>query len=587
MGKLLLTNNRLWFEELRSDFENLFFENFSYREDDVFLTVYNKMNIKSENFYKYNNDFSIGIGTLIYNEKMGAEALRLMIEDSKTKSIKELRLKMLGSYAVLIKNDHGIDVFLDETHTYYLYYYTDGKSYILTNTYWHIGKVVKAEINEVQMLEQGVRRCIMSNSTPFKGVFKLSAREAIHIDLMNNSFKIITIELNDYHKSFQSGSEAVDAILREIKEISSIRSKYIDKCLHFLTGGIDSRLEAAVNIYNDDSLIFGYWMGKDLLTNGTSNDVKIVKDISQYYGIEYKLYDVCEDFKVSLASITKSKCKTFGEFAGNYVGNTKLFNIFENISDCNWCGFGYLGETMRPLSELDRSCTSDYSIKKFIQDVYCRTGLENIFYLEGFYEHIEDEFVNILNLKNNTKIDIDSAFKLFSYSRYDADSYMNNFVNMFMYSFPIFGQKRIADLIDSLQYSWLEGDFISISLMKQLNEELLLFPIYSHHREYAYDKNTSTMQKNYKYEILDRLKQLFKDTPIYKLLYLKWLHKYIRPQSATNNDICLECASQIDNISILKDVSYKIKFNGEWNGIDIGTLARFVADLKVLDKIRS
>lgn len=587
MSKILITNNMEWYNDLSECFSD-FKKSFSYEKNNLFIAAYKKLNLDVSNCYEERDDFIILSGTGIYKEQMGLEALKQLLRDSYTSSVKMIRKNMLGSYGIVVKNANDIRIFLDETHTYYLYYYNDGENYIITNTYWHIAKVANAKVNENALLELGVRRCIMSNKTPFQGVLKLCAKNVININIESGVFEVLESELNDYHQNYKCFNDAVKSIANEIYYVSSCRSKYIKRIQHFLTGGIDSRLEAAIHIKNNDNVLFSYWIGKDLLTNGTESDLNIVKDISESYGCKYKIYNVEEDFIDSIRSLTFEKCKKYGEFSGNYGGNTKVLDIFEHSKQVDWMNFGYLGETLRPLAELERCYKKGFTIGHFVRDVYCRTGLEKeLFVLNGFYEYVENEMKSLVTLSDDNFIDINDAFKLFSYSRFDADCYMNNLVNMFVYSFPIFGQKRIADKINSIPYEWLSDEKLTVSLIEKIEKKLLDFPIYSHHRKFVYNKKTSTIHKTYKYMMLDTLKPVLKNTPIYTVLYIKWLHRYIRPQSSLSESIAAECYKMIKKFDFLNTCNYDIRFNGSWNGVDIGTLVGFAVDLKGIDLLKN
>lgn len=589
MSKILVSNNEKWVDMLRTDFNKYFEEAIAYCEDSCRVIAYKKLNMQSQNYYRNGNDYILCTGTLIYKKHFGLEALKLLLNDANKLDVKGLRANCLGSYSIAIKIKSKIYVFVDETHTYFLYFYIKNNDFIITNTYWHIAKVTEAEINDLAMLEKGVRRCIMSNNTPFKDIYKLSAHDCLTYDINTRNIKLEKVLLNNYSIDFKNKDEAINALYASIIEISSIRSKYIKKYHHFLTGGIDSRLELAINLYNHDNISLGYWKGKDLLTNGTNEDAEIVEKIAKKYNLKYDCYDVTEDYMATIESLDKDKCKKYGELASLYSGNSKLFSIFEELNDVECVGFGYLGETMRELKELDHSYHNAYSLDEFISEIYCRTGLEkNMFKLNGFYEYLKKEMTQLINLNMDDEFHIskDMAFKLFSYSRFEADCSMNNFANLFVYSIPIFGQKKIADLIFSFKYDWLKGDYIPIKFIELMQKDILYFPIYSHHREYKYLPKKSIMSKTFKYKFLDKSKILFKNTPVYTEIYLKFAYKYIRPQTKMNSEILLECKKIIEKLSILDDSDIKLTNDHLWNSIDIGTVATFIADLKVFNYLK-
>lgn len=585
MGRICISNRTDWFEKICKINDKYFEQSYKSINKSLSVVGYNKLNISTENFYENKGDYVICSGTLFYKEEFGEKALALLLEDAKTMSVKQLRFNLLGSYGIVLKVGNTVRVFVDETHTYFLYYYKKENDILITNTYWHIANVIGTDIDDYSLLEVGVRGCIMSCNTPCSNVKKLSATECITFDIEKNTVEVVNVSLNDYTVKFESKEEAIECLYKRINEIAAIRSKYIKKYRHFLTGGIDSRLELAIHLCRKDNVSTAYWLGKDLLTNGTIEDLEIVKKISGKYSMKSECIDVAETYRETIEQLKKEKCEKYGEHASIYAGNTKLFDYFENQKEIDAFGFGYLGETLRELSELDNSYYDGFTLQDFVKNVYCRTGLEKeMFSLNGFYSYLEDELkplyeIAVNNGSNDKKT---SMFKLFSFSRFEADCTMNNFANMFVYSMPIFGQKKIADAIFSMKYEWLKNDGVSVRLIELFKKDLLDFPIYSHHRKFIYDTKKSIMNKTWKFKILDWAKPKLKDTFLYKNIYLKHMHSYIRPQSASNEEIMKICIEMEDELSILDKTSFNINNSGEWNGVDIGTIATFYAQLKVL-----
>lgn len=584
MGKIVLSNNMEWMRSLHSCFQESFSTSFLKDEGIFHVHSYRKICTQEDNYFQDGNNYVVVVGTVFYKGMCGKDSLEQLLKDSQTKDTSALRKEMIGSYAVVLKVEDTIRIFLDETHTYHLYYYLDGKNFVLTNTYWHIANVVGLGIDEAPLIEKGVRNGILSNRTPIDKVFKLGAREMIEINLKTQEIGIKEVKLNDYHRDYSTLDEAVGDVAKSIEKIATIRSHNIKNCMHFLTGGIDSRVEAAIHLWAGDKLTFAYWKGEDALTNGTSEDYQVVTSIAREKNIPFKFIDVSEEFSDSLGSIDYNKCKKYGEYAAVYSGNTKITSLFEQATEYDWVGFGYLGESMRPLGALDDSYHNDFSILDFVKKVYCRTGIEKLFELDGFYEFVSNEILD-LPIRNNETLSIDDSFRIFSFSRFDADCYMNNFSNMFLHNFPIFGQKEIADKIDSIHYKWFSNEVFSLKMVDHFDKTLLEKTIFSHHREFSFDKRTFTMKKSYKYLFLDKMKKIFKDTFVYKNLYLKWLHVYIRPQSSKNEEIANECIKRIENIALLRNSSINVKFDGAWDGTDVGTLAQFVSELIILDKL--
>lgn len=285
MGKLLITNSPEWDGMLRSIFADSGFRESAHTETGgARITAWKKLCVDNCNWYQCDDDFAACAGTLFYRENFGEDALRMLYEDSRSMSVTELRRNLIGSYVVAVKNGSEIRVFADETHTYKFYYYTNEGKYILTSTFYHIEKCAKQPLHDDAFLEWLARASTtMSRQTPYYNVYKLCAREYFRIDTSEGTYSVETCQLNDYHCKFANREEALNTLFEKAKYISSLRSKFIRSHRIFLTGGLDSRLEYAMHLYNHDNVDVAYWRSsyETSVTNGTQKDWEIVSKIAQ------------------------------------------------------------------------------------------------------------------------------------------------------------------------------------------------------------------------------------------------------------------------------------------------------------------
>lgn len=152
-----------------------------------------------------------------------------------------------------------------------------------------------------------------------------------------------------------------------------------------------------------------------------------------------------------------------------------------------------------------------------IRDVYCRYDVDkNCLHSDTLYDYIEQEMKPFTGGMNTGDITRDEAFRLFTYSRFEADAVIDNLVNMFTYSFIIFAQKEFADANFSIPYEWREGDYFSISLTKMFCQKLLEVPYYSHHHTVVYDPATNRVRNTAEYNVKGNLKRRYANNPLYK-----------------------------------------------------------------------
>lgn len=583
MGKLLVTNNKSWHDLLHGVFCDVGFKtSFSSASGGARVIAYQKLSAECDNAYCAGNDFVVSTGTMFYKGQFGREALQTLLFDAQTDDTKTLRSRMIGSYAVVLKTNGSLRIFVDETHTYDLYYYVDSHGrYVVTNTFFHVQKCARCQLNDDIVLERGVRGGVLSCATPFRDIYSIGARDVFEVDLESGSVSINSSELNSYPCDFRSKQEAVNTIWSRAQAVAELRARYLNKSLYFVTGGVDSRVELSAAAHNAEEVSLGYWMGSDCITNGTNSDLEIQTQIADELNLSHKCYEVGVAFEDSLAGLDQSFCDKFGELASIYCGNPKWFNIFENLGDIQYVGFGFFGETIRPIESIDLEMDADATLMDFIKRVYCRTHIEDLVSTDSFYETLVKEAGSLLpdNPSFNLPIDHDDCARLFGYSRFSADCALSNLVNMYTYSFPLLGTKQVSDAIFSLPYSWKADDQIAIGLISKWNRGLLDIPVFSHHHHYKYDGVKGCLLPVQKFDVRARLKGI----KVLRYLYRKYIRAHIGGKGEAWTKLFNSCRTMLQNSAIINNSDMLSICEEEPDEIELATLATFVAQLKVLE----
>lgn len=212
-----------------------------------------------------------------------------------------------------------------------------------------------------------------------------------------------------------------------------------------------------------------------------------------------------------------------------YTPSTKKWlPILEN-ADTEGMTFGYFGETLRPVEEIDIFHKSPYSMRDMIRDIYCRNGIEkNCLHSDTLYDFIESEMQLLANGMDIENLTRDNVFKLFTYSRFDADVALYNFVNTFTYAFLIFSQKSFADINFSIPYEWREGDYFSLSLTKLFCPKLLEIPFFSHHHTVVYDPETNCVKAEAEYNLKGAVKRRVENTHPMLFKFLRGIYRAVK-----------------------------------------------------------
>ncbi|MCF2628938.1 hypothetical protein I6E36_12705 [Fusobacterium mortiferum] len=590
MGRLILTDNDKWKNKLEYNFKTLLnLKEIGKVEEDYYLKVFQKKKVNNENFYKNENNIIVSNGTFFYKEMMNKEALEQLLTDFKqllteadiSTCIKKIRKNMIGSYLIFIKIGNIMVGFVDETSMYPCYYYNKN-SYIVTNTYYNIAECIDTSINTMAVLENGICSMIVGNETPFKNIYRLLENE--YILIKSNKLEIKNVEVNKYVYKFENYTQAVSILKKEIEKIAKIRAKYIKKTLLFTTGGLDSRMELALhNLFNDE-LVLGYWSGKDIITNGTVEDLNICKQLSECVKSEFKFFDVSYSFENCIEKLTDIELSKYGEYACIYAHNPKWLEIPEKIKDnkIDSIGFGALNEIIRETSQID-ILKNNITLNELVLKVKMRSGLyDNVFLDYSLIEYIANKLKNIFKL-DTEKISLEKGVNFFNRNRLHSNTIVNNYINLFYYDFNICGQKNIVDLIESIPYIWRQRSKIVISLTKEWNKNLLAVPYFSHHKKVIYDEEKGEIIP-IKFEVYkENIKKILKNTIFYELVFELYQKIKSNHQKSKKEEILKLCNNYLKNSKYISDEKINIILKEKNIGFDLAALATMIAEIKLID----
>lgn len=521
MGKIFLTNSNKWNSNLKECFKNAGFEENGYIKKEYYLTTYSKLSVDTENLYVDNNDFVACCGTMIYKSMIGKKALVELLADLKNKQLKDIRKDMLGSYAVIYSIDNELKCFIDETGTYALYYYNCNGEYIFTNTYYHIERETKQELNALCLLERHIENCIVGAETPFKNIYRVLADELIIINNDTKNVEKRLIEANIYHLNSKEIVSIAKELNDEAKGILEKSKLVLNKPQLFLTGGVDSRLILGNYLAIGIEPTLGAWYGAPMTMNTKDEDYKTVIEIATHIGVNSRIYDMSEEDIYN--DISVQEFDKFGEYATIYNNNSAWHSILSDKT-IQYADYGYFGETLKEWNVLDGINNKRVSLDWFVEKYISRFGLENpekqIGGYDELYKKLRGAFSKIaiseqIDEKNMSRED---CMCLYYWYRLYADTLVYQYANMYCYAYPLYAQKRIADMINGVPYIYKENEKLNLQMQQLLDERLLEIPFYSHcqHMKFDRDKMLLTAKLSKKIKVKQRLSSILKSNRIGK-----------------------------------------------------------------------
>lgn len=449
--------------------------------------------------YQIEDDFVACAGTLIYKGCIGEKALAEIFHDLGIRTLKEIRQSLWGSYVIIYKKNHQINVFVDETGTYAFYYYRDAQgNYLFTNTFYHIERMAKQPVNQLAFIEQELEYSILDNQTPYENIYRVLGTEVITVDLETNKIAVRPIELNRYELREKTIDSIAECINRCAQDIILATKDLLDTPYIFLTGGVDSRLILANYIKAGMKPVLGSWFNGSYTMNTKKEDFMSVKAIADVTKLEVLPIDV-EEGKVDFGEGFFDQCEKFGEYASIYAGNVKWHNILEE-NKIEYVDYGFFGETLKEWVALEEIGKKKVNIKWFLQVYIRRLGYSNMEHdiscYQDLYNRLFKEFSDIARLE---KIDVNNMSRedcmtLYYWYRLHADTVLYQYANMYGYSFPVYAQKEIADYINAVPYEMKEHEKINLYMEEMLAKDLLNIPFYSHCQYMVYDERKKELK---------------------------------------------------------------------------------------------
>lgn len=560
MSKLLLTNVSDLFSNLHDGFVKAGFEKYDRHivESMLYLTAYKKLRVDSTNYYAEDKDFVAVSGTFIYKGNIGTPALQNIFHDFDGDNIQTLRRDILGSYAIILKKDADVYVFVDENHTYDIYYHNDDNKFILTNTYYHIAKHVNESFVLENMLDKICGYFFVDNQTPFTNIYKLMGNQSILYNIDTKIFEIKTLDLNSYPLKSTEFDASVDEMKERFLSITKTISSITDKITIFGTGGLDSRLVLAGFLNAEAKPDIAYWYGKDLSTATKEQDHDLSWEIAENSGLNYTDFNV----EVSLIdSVTENGdiyIQKYGELATLYSCNWKLFQIFEQDLNTEFVEFGYFGEPCRSLDSLDEYYHENFCVENFVTVEYLNRFIGFVMDLDfhknklikWFSDYAVEKSMDIHNLSKD-----DCMYLNYIY-RQKADTVTCNYTNLFYYSTPVLSQRIFSEGILDVPYEHKIAARWMLHFIQSLAPSLLEQCIFSHNTLRKVNLESLKIEEDTKIQHIENLVKVVRRCSLFRTnlarrVYAKVYAKFI------SHDIkgYLDSKSEAD---IIDDIKKKI-----------------------------
>ena len=509
MGKIVVCSEKNKFDSLCSEFDSFFDRSKPVDAAGIHVKAYEKLRLKTPNVHTAGDECVVGVGTYIYKNKIGKEALEQIYCDVKAGAFD--RDLVLGSFCLLICNNRSIQIMIDRGSTYNIYYHLSKNELILTNTFHHIAKLLDrtdCEVDIDNLTAQIFQSSIIGNETVFKGIRRLAGNQLL-------TYKDDRWELTPDPAGKSSGTAGIWD--RAYEKYGSV-GKHFPRSAIFMTGGEDSRINLAImkKLGLSPSLLYG--IGNSANTFTKQEDREIVEQIGKLESLPV----VYMDWRDSDAEGKADYIRKYGELFTLYRFNKNIFEEFEKKIETDFICFGYFGEIYRNIEKIEQYPKDYFSLEEFVDSLYINSSLKKFYpAFDRFRKKLIDQFMQVcvdrqLDPERLSKGDFQ---KLNTVYRYRADTVMNNFANQFFYTFPFLSDFELIEMVETTDFSRKNGSRVILEGIDRYAPELLEVPFFSHIKKKQFKKDTfelidTSISATYK----DKIRDLVHNETLLKLL---------------------------------------------------------------------
>jgi len=531
------------------------------KEKGLNVAVFEKRIISAGNYYQKNTkEYIAAVGTFIYKNCKGREALRLLLEDFDGDVIK-CKKECAGMYNMMIRKKSDFFIFGDYYGLYDLYYTEPASEHYFIGN--NLGILPASAGRFTVNKEVLMADCIGighfdSQDTLFKTVFRLRGCE--YLKIVAGRLVVEEIPWCEYTVKYRYESE--EKTIRDIqavfgKYLPQIKNNFKDIAVN-MTGGLDSRLVFALfnKVGIDVHLLYG--KGKDKETITCDEDRSIVENIAKKFHLP--LYFM--------------NWNTQDETDENYLDRRRYFFRkygFTNIYDANlnveseyagkitpypeFMDFGYFGECFRLRDWAEQIGKDYFTVDSFIDDYLfgklkdAPVGWDLTVLRANLKRTISQWIVKLGISEYNGKISLDYIESLRWVAARFSDTRMYEWVNEFTYSFPILSLPEVHRIVLSLPADLIRNSRFQIKFIRAINPEYLDgLDVFSHRRLF---KISNSGKKVRRFSVKNTADFVSQKVPFISAP-LKSLYRNLYYRSYRNwKDNCQEDLKQI-NISLLE-----------------------------------
>lgn len=573
MGKFILTNLKEKTEEsICSSESHGYHVSGRFNGAHISYASFYKLSVENENYFCAGEDFVSVIGTIIYKDLVGADALSAIYDDF-TGDVNLIRDNVIGNGAFVIKKRDRIFVFCEYLALYRVYYTFNQGCLIISNDMYDLCKLCNGlKLDEDNMILKALIAGVYGSETEIQDVYRLHDNQVIVINDTNGLYEVVNVEVDwrcDKDLNYDEVVKEISSILK--KDASSIAKHFGIPALSS-TGGLDNRLNLAAFLYQGIRPDLYYGIGNSPITNTYSGDLEVDNEFKERFNLNLNV--ISWENSIPIDRDWKEVEDLYGFHSVHYGGSIDFNNNYRIIPN-NLILFGCFGEIYRLDDNIYQENINfkDVTLDQYI-DLYV-LGLnynsEQLLFknnLDGIRSHVKEKLLCLCKKWdiNPDKITSEDDFILSIERMRDGDTNIPNLMNRHHYCMFLNAQFPIVKLMTLVHPRMKSNAKFHLDVLKSIYPEVLEIPIYSRAKFWIYDFKTNTMRLPSTYTYKSRFLKLSSNIcPVIVKAYYKIKPFFVRNKKLDENDYGKRVAETLSQILAWKNMEdgrdYKMFIN--------------------------
>ena len=500
MAKFILTNSLEKTEQsVRFSTKNGYIISGQYKTETMSYASYYKLAVSSENFLALGEDFVSVVGTVIYKDSIGKEALKKVYDDF-TGDVNIIRYNILGNGAFIIKKGEDIPVFNDFLSLFNIFYSENGGNIYISNDLYDVCYLCNGlEADPDNLILRSLIYGPYGGDTEIKGVKFLQDCEKIVIDAKTGKYKLSKVDIDWGGHENYSYEEIVSKMGDFVKSAAATLVKHFGTPALSSTGGLDNRWNLAALLAVGCKPDLYYGIGNSSMTNTYSEDLNVNKKYQEKYGLNLNviswknanpIYSDWDEYEklYGFHSVHYSACKDFNENYRNIKNKLILMGFFGEI------------HRIDDNSYMDDVNFRDVTLDEYI-DMYPIGHYWDETQLlfknkERIHAHLKEKLLPLCEKWgiNPNQIRAKDDIFLWLERMHRSDNFMINLMNRHHFCIFLNAQCQIVKLLTMVHPEKKSKARFQIDVIKYMCPSIMDIPIFSRCQIQVYDEKTNTMQ---------------------------------------------------------------------------------------------